>query len=86
MLMIRLRRAGSKGRPFFRVVVSDSRKTTQGRVLAIVGHYDPKTTPRKVDLDMPKVEEWLGKGARASETVMDLVRKERTRSAAAATA
>ena len=83
MLMIRLRRAGTKGRPFYRVVVSESTKTPQARVVDIVGHYDPKTKPRKVQLDLPKVEEWLKKGARASETVMDIVRKERTKTAAA---
>lgn len=84
MLMIRLRRAGSKGRPFYRVVVSDSRLTPRGRVVDILGHYDPKTTPRKVELDVALADSWLSKGARASETVKELLRKERARLAATA--
>ena len=84
MLMIRLRRAGTRSRPFYRVVVSDSRKTPQSRVLDILGHFDPKTSPKKVELDVSRADEWLKKGARASDTVLDLIRKERKRSAATA--
>ena len=82
--MMRLRRAGTRSRPFFRVVVSESRKTPQARVLEIVGWFDPKTSPKKVELDLPRAEHWLSKGARASETVLDLIRKERKRAVASA--
>ena len=84
MLMMRLRRAGTRSRPFYKVVVSDSRKTPQSRVVEIVGWFDPKTSPKKVELDLPRAEQWIAKGCRASETVLDLIRKERKRSAATA--
>ena len=84
MLTIRLRRAGTRSRPFYRVVVSESRKTPRARVLESLGWFDPKTKPKKVELDLARAEEWLSKGATPSETVADLIRKERRRAAATA--
>ena len=84
MLTIRLRRTGSKGRPAYRVVVSDSRNTPRGRVLDTLGWYDPKVVPRRFELDLPRTEEWIGKGAQCSETVLDFVKKERKKSKATA--
>jgi len=84
MLTIRLRRTGSKGRPAYRVVVSDSRLTPRGRVLDTLGWYDPKLTPKRFEFDLPKAEEWIGKGAQCSDTVMDFVKKERKRAKATA--
>ena len=74
---IRLRREGSKDRPFYRIVVADSRNRRDGRFIEMVGTYDPLKKSNNSVLDLPKVEAWLGKGARASETVASLIRKAR---------
>ena len=73
MLKIRLRRMGSKQDAFYRVVVSDSRKTPTGRFVDIVGTYDPGTDPADVKLDVGRVEEWIRKGAQPSDTVKRLL-------------
>ena len=75
MLKIRLRREGSRNHPFFRVAVSDSRRTPNGRVLEIIGHYDPKMNPARVQIDVEKYDAWLAKGAHASDSVRSLVRR-----------
>lgn len=75
MLKIRLRRMGSKQDAFYRVVVSDSRKTPTGRFVDIVGTYDPGTDPADVKLDVGRVEEWIRKGAQPSDTVKRLLTK-----------
>ncbi len=75
MLMIRLRRGGAKGAPMYRVVVSDSRTTTGGNYIDQVGLYDPNQDPPDIRIDLKKVEEWTGKGARVSETVRTLIRR-----------
>jgi small subunit ribosomal protein S16 len=75
MLMIRLRRGGTKHKSVFRVVVSDSRKDTQADYLDQVGFYNPNVDPPEIQLDLEKVEEWRGKGAGVSETVQSLIRK-----------
>lgn len=86
MLTIRLRRAGTRNRPFYRVVVSESRKTPRARVVDTLGYFDPKTSPKKVELDLVRAQEWLDKGATPSDTVADLIRKEQKRAAAPAVA
>lgn len=75
MLKIRLRRMGSRQEPFYRVVVSDSRSTPQGRFIESLGTYDPGTNPPSVHLDVPKAESWIQKGAHPSETVRSLLAK-----------
>ena len=73
MLKIRLRRMGAKKDPFYRVVVSDSRSTPSGRFVDVLGTYDPRTDPASVTLDVARTEEWVGKGARPSDTVRSLL-------------
>lgn len=73
MLKIRLRRMGSKHKAFYRVVVSDGRATPRGRFVESVGIYDPGTDPATLRLDVPKVEEWIAKGAHPSPTVKRLL-------------
>ena len=73
MVMIRLRRAGSKKRPFFRVVVTDSRAARDSSFVEIVGHYNPRTKPAKVTIERDRVEYWVGKGAQLSDTVRTLL-------------
>lgn len=73
MLKIRLRRMGAKKAPFYRIVVSDSRSTPQGRFVDVVGTYDPTTDPAALKLDVVKTQEWIGKGAQPSATVRSLL-------------
>jgi small subunit ribosomal protein S16 len=75
---IRLRREGSKNRPFYRIVVADSRSRRDGRFIEMIGTYDPmKKGDDNSVLDLPKADAWLSKGARASETVASIIRKAR---------
>jgi small subunit ribosomal protein S16 len=73
MLAIRMRRVGSKKRPFFRVVVAESTAARDGSFVEILGHYHPRTKPAKVDIDRERVNYWLSKGAKPSDTVRTLI-------------
>jgi small subunit ribosomal protein S16 len=73
MLVIRMRKAGSKKRPCFRVVVTDSRTARDSSFVEIVGHYNPRTKPAKVVIDRERVSYWVGKGAKPSNTVRTLL-------------
>ena len=73
MLVIRLRRTGSKKRPFFRVVVTDSRTARDSSFVEVLGHYNPRTNPEKLELDRERFEHWVKAGAVASDTVRTLV-------------
>jgi small subunit ribosomal protein S16 len=75
MLKIRLRRMGSNRRPVYRVVVSDSKRTPTAAVLEEVGYYNPRTRPAEVKLDRDRINYWVGRGARMSETVASLMKK-----------
>ena len=75
MLAIRMRKMGSKKRPFFRVVVIDSRAARDGSFVEIVGHYNPRTKPAKVEIDRERIEHWVGKGAQLSDTVRTLLKR-----------
>jgi small subunit ribosomal protein S16 len=76
MLKIRLRRMGSTHSPFYRVVVSDSRRTPRASVLEEVGHYNPIADPVEIRIDGERVEYWVGKGAQMSPTVKRLLRRQ----------
>ncbi|HYN05789.1 MAG TPA: 30S ribosomal protein S16 [Vicinamibacterales bacterium] len=73
MLAIRLRRAGSKNRPFYRVVVTESRSAREGRFVEVLGSYNPRTKPEKLTIDRERLAHWLKAGAKASDTVRTLV-------------
>lgn len=75
MLRIRLRRMGSTHRPFFRVVVSDSRRTPFSSAVEEVGYYDPRQKPPKIELKSDRVDYWVSKGARPSSTVRRLLKQ-----------
>lgn len=77
MLAIRLRRAGSKRDPHYRVVVTDSRSGRDGRFVEILGHYHPRRQPAEIVLDFEKIEGWVGRGAQMSDTVRNLVNQAR---------
>ena len=75
---IRLRREGTKNRPFYRIVVADSRKRRDGRFIEMIGTYDPlKKSDDNSLIDLAKADAWIGKGAKASETVASIIRKAR---------
>ena len=78
MVVIRLRRAGSKKRPFFRVVVTDSRAARDSSFVEILGHYNPRTRPALVHVDKDRVAYWLGKGAQPSDSVRTLIARHLT--------
>jgi small subunit ribosomal protein S16 len=83
MVAIRLRRAGSKKRPFFRVVVIDSRKSRDSSFVEILGHYNPRTRPAVVEVDKERVDYWVKKGAQVSDSVRTLVARHLTPAPAA---
>ncbi len=71
-LKIRLSRGGAKKRPFYRIVVADSRKPRDGRFIERIGHYDPmlpKDDPKRVVLNEERVRHWLGRGAQPSQRI-----------------
>lgn len=79
---IRLRREGSKNRPYYRVVVTDSRSPRDGKFIEIIGTYDPKQTGQNSSFNVGRAEYWISKGARPSDTVRSLIKKQKTTVAA----
>jgi len=77
MLKIRLRRMGSRHKPFYRVVVSDSRNATTASAVEEIGYYDPRQDPPLFNVDNDRVDYWVGNGAKMSDTVQRLVRSDR---------
>jgi small subunit ribosomal protein S16 len=75
MLSIRLRRTGSTKRPYYRVVVADAKAWRDGRFVEVLGHYDPRREPPVVKIDAERASYWMGKGAKASDTVRSLLKQ-----------
>lgn len=69
---IRLMRMGAKKRPFYRVVVADSRSPRDGRFIENIGTYDSTKQPAVVNIDAQKAMEWMQKGAQPTDTVRSL--------------
>src|SRR3954466_6887459 len=74
---IRLRREGSKNRPYYRIAVADSRGPRDGKFIEILGTYDPKVTGQNSSFSVERAEYWMSKGARPSDTVRSLIKKQR---------
>jgi len=72
---IRLSRYGAKKKPYYRIVVTDSRLPREGRYIEQLGTYDPKVTTGGVKMDKEKVDKWLKRGAIPSATVNSLIKK-----------
>ena len=72
---IRMRRMGSKRKPFYRIVVADSRMPRDCRFIEEVGYYNPLTNPAEVKLEEGKFFDWLQKGAQPSDTVRSMLSK-----------
>ena len=74
---IRLRREGAKNRPYYRVVVADSRSPRDGKFIEILGTYDPKQTGQNSSFSAERAEYWISKGAQPSDTVRSLIKKQK---------
>ncbi len=83
MLKIRLRRMGSRHRPFYRVVVGDSRRTPRASALEEIGYYDPRQKPATLNIDVERADHWVSQGAQPSKTVERLLEKARVETPAA---
>jgi small subunit ribosomal protein S16 len=75
MVKIRLMRIGGKHKPFYRLVVADSRAPRSGRYIEAIGYYNPITDPSTVKIDEAKAQAWLKRGARPSNTARVLLEK-----------
>ena len=73
---IRLTRMGAKKKPFYRLVAADSESPRDGRFLEILGYYDPMKEPAVVKIHEDKLQYWVEKGAKLSEAVRALVKRE----------
>ena len=76
MVKIRLRRVGAKKAPYYNIVVADSRAATSGKIIEQVGLYNPMTDPVQLTIDREKVQEWIKKGAKPTDTVKYLLEKD----------
>ena len=75
MVKIRLKRMGAHKKPFYRVVVADSRASRDGRFIEELGYYDPMVEPPVIKIDGDEAKKWLDTGAKPSDTVRDLLKK-----------
>ncbi|MCH2673178.1 MAG: 30S ribosomal protein S16 [Dehalococcoidia bacterium] len=74
MVRIRLRRMGSKGKPFYRIVVADQRAPRNGKYLDLIGTYDPHQDPPEISINEEKISKWIGNGAQPSDSVSSLLK------------
>ena len=74
---IRLARHGAKKRPYYRIVVADSRSPRDGRFIEEVGRYNPCVEPSMGKFDMDKVDQWIKNGAQPTDTVAALLKRAR---------
>ena len=79
MLCIRMRRTGSKKRPYYRVVVSEARSKKEGEFIEVLGFYNPRLKPAVVEIDKSRVSHWIKQGARPSDSVRTLLAKHLTK-------
>jgi len=75
MMKIRLMRLGAKKKPFYRIIVIDSRKPRESKAKEILGYYNPLSEPPDIKIDLARVNYWIEKGAQASKTVQSLLHK-----------
>lgn len=73
MVKIRLMRAGSKKRPFYRIVAADVRAPRDGKFLEILGYYDPTMNPNKLEIKKDRIDKWLENGAQYSGRVEKII-------------
>ena len=73
MLKVRLRRMGARNRPYYRIVVSDSRLTAKAKVLEELGSYDPVAGADSLSVDRERARYWIDRGASVSSTIRSLL-------------
>ncbi len=88
MVKIRLTRGGAKKRPFYHIIVTDSRSSRDGRNIERLGYYNPIATglEKRVELDIPRTQHWIGHGAQMTDKVADLYKQFAKQAATAAVA
>ncbi len=86
MVSIRLRREGATKRPYYKVIVADQRSPRDGKFIEIIGNYDPKIEGENFQVDLGRVDYWVGNGAQPSDTVRSLIKKARKAQGAATAA
>ncbi len=72
---IRLKRMGAHKKPFYRVVVADSRSPRDGKFIEEIGYYNPLTDPADIKIDGEKAKSWISNGAQPTQTVKSLLKK-----------
>ncbi|MDD7511678.1 MAG: 30S ribosomal protein S16 [Peptostreptococcaceae bacterium] len=75
MVKIRLKRMGANKKPFYRVVVADSRRARDGKFIEEIGYYNPLTEPADIKINDEKAKKWLANGAQPTEVVKNLLKK-----------
>ena len=78
MVKIRLARIGAHKKPFYRIIVADSKARRNGPFIEILGTYDPKVEPSKIEVNLERADYWIGKGAQTTVTVQRLLRISRS--------
>jgi small subunit ribosomal protein S16 len=81
---IRLRREGAKNRPYYKVVVADSRSPRDGKFIELIGTYDPKKPDHNSTLKLDRIDHWIALGAQPSDTVRSLIKKNKAQPSSAA--
>ncbi len=76
-VVVRLQRGGIKKKPVYRVVAADQRFPKEGRYLEVLGNYDPRAEGLKSNINLEKLEAWIAKGARLSDTVQRLYKAQK---------
>ena len=76
MVKLRLKRMGSNKKPFYRIVVADSRAPRDGRFIEEIGYYNPVSEPKQIKINDEKAKKWLGVGAQPTETVKKLLQSQ----------
>ena len=79
MLVIRMTRVGAKKKPYYRVVVTEARSAREGSFIESVGAYYPRTRPARVEINKERLQHWIAKGAKPSDSVRTLLRKHLSR-------
>ncbi|HEX7518272.1 MAG TPA: 30S ribosomal protein S16 [Chthoniobacterales bacterium] len=77
---IRLRREGARNRPYYKVVVADSRSPRDGKFIELIGTYDPKKPDHNSTLKLDRIDHWISQGAQPSDTVRSLIKKNKKQS------
>ncbi|TAN43142.1 MAG: 30S ribosomal protein S16 [Nitrospirae bacterium] len=75
MVKIRLTRMGAHKKPFYRMIVTDSRARRDGPFIEILGTYDPLKEPSEIKIDLEKAKYWIGKGAQPTVTARKLMQR-----------